>query len=489
MKLSTQILLAVSIVLLLSVTESYFNYRLSLKVERNTQFLSRSEAIIRNSNRIHKAIIEMQSGFRGFLLTSDTAFLEHYYHGIKTVPGLIDEQKNFIKQNKSQSSLLDSIYTMHKAWIMYANELIQAKKQITAESQNLYNKLFENKLKNKVGKKMNDKITSQFYMFDRNEYKIRNTHAIELISSIKRTHAFSLIFITLTILVGATSAIYIIILISKRIKSMVGLAKNISQGEFTIVKDNRNDELTGLSRSLNIMSEKLRRNIHELEKRNTELDKFAYVVSHDLKAPVRGIHNVVKWIEEDLENQLTPELKNYLGIIQARTKRMEDLINGLLDYARISEKTQTSDVDVHKMVNDITHTIVPRNFKVEMKNLPMLHTESIKLEQVFTNLISNAVKYTAQKDGHIIISCQEFPDYYRFSVKDNGIGIDPEYHHKIFEIFQTLREKNELESTGVGLAIVKKIIDEQHGNITLNSTNGNGSEFIFTWNKQKNTAA
>jgi len=366
--------------------------------------------------------------------------------------------------------------------------LIQAKKQAPG-SENWYTKLFENKLKNKVGKKMNDQITLQFSTFDRTEYKIRNTHANELISSIKRTHAFSFIFITLTILVGATSAIYIVTLISKRIKSMVGLAKNISQGEFTVVRDNRNDELTSLSRSLNIMSEKLRRNIRELEKRNTELDKFAYVVSHDLKAPVRGIHNVIKWIEEDLENQLTPELKNYLGIIQTRTRRMEDLINGLLEYARISEKTQTSDVDVHKMVSDITDTIVPRNFKVDIINLPLLHTESIKLEQVFSNLISNAVKYATEENGHIIISCKEFSDHYRFSVKDNGIGIDPEYHHKIFEIFQTLREKNELESTGVGLAIVKKIIDEQHGTISLNSTTGNGSEFIFTWSKQKNTAS
>jgi signal transduction histidine kinase len=485
MKLSTQILLAICLVLLLSVAESYANYLLSLKVERNTQFLSKSEAIIRNSNRIHKAIIEMQSGFRGYLLTNDSAFLEPYYKGLKDAPGLINEQKQFIKQNKSQSSLLDSIHNLHLAWIDYANSLIQAKRKLSAESQSTYTKLFENKLKNKVGKKMNDEITSKFSAFDISEYKIRNIHANELLSSIKRTHTFSFIFLTLTFMVGTISTVYIVLLISKRIKSMVQLAENISKGEFTVVNDNRNDELTGLSRSLNIMSEKLRKNISELEKRNIELDKFAYVVSHDLKAPIRGIHNVIKWIEEDLQNQLTPELKHYFTIIQQRTKRMEDLINGLLDYARISEKTQTSDVDVHKMVRDITESIVPRNFQTEINNLPQLHTEAIKLEQVFTNLISNSVKYTPHQNGHIAISCKEFPGHYQFSVKDNGIGIASEYHQKIFEIFQTLREKNELESTGVGLAIVKKIIDEQHGTITLKSIPGSGTEFIFTWNKQK----
>lgn len=264
---------------------------------------------------------------------------------------------------------------------------------------------------------------------------------------------------------------------------MVHLAEDISKGQFTVVNDTRNDELTGLSRSLNIMSDKLSKNIHSLENRNRELDKFAYVVSHDLKAPVRGIHNVVKWIEEDLGTELSPEMKKYLSIIPQRTKRMEDLINGLLDYARISEKTQASEVDVNELVREIVETIVPRHFKVEIDNLPTLFTEPIKLEQVFTNLISNSIKYTPHLLGQIFVTCEDFPDFYRFSVKDNGIGIDPEYHKKIFEIFQTLREKDEVESTGVGLAIVKKIIDEQQGTIQVNSRPNEGAEFIFTWQK------
>jgi signal transduction histidine kinase len=105
----------------------------------------------------------------------------------------------------------------------------------------------------------------------------------------------------------------------------------------------------------------------------------------------------------------------------------------------------------------------------------------LKIEQVFTNLISNSVKYTSQEDGEIVISCKEVEDYYQFSVKDNGIGIEAEFHERIFEIFQTLREKGEKESTGIGLAIVKKIIEEQKGQIRVNSDLGSGTEFIFTW--------
>ena len=293
----------------------------------------------------------------------------------------------------------------------------------------------------------------------------------------------SLTFFVLTMIIGVLGTIYIVRLISKRIQGMVQLAENISTGNFTLVQDTHKDELTGLSVSLNSMSTSLSKSINALEKRNLELDKFSYVVSHDLKAPVRGIHNVIKWIEEDLGNELSPEMRKYLGLILQRTKRMEDLINGLLEYAKVSKKTVIQKTDTCELVREIAQSIVPRDFKVEIHKLPELYAERLKLEQVFANLLSNAVKYTPDRKGHIVISCKELNEFYEFSIKDDGMGIDPEYHEKIFEIFQTLREKEEKESTGIGLAIVKKIIDEQHGVIKVNSKLGEGAEFTFTWPK------
>jgi light-regulated signal transduction histidine kinase (bacteriophytochrome) len=332
-----------------------------------------------------------------------------------------------------------------------------------------------------VGKNLNDEITAKFQVFDRTEYRLRSVHGSKLISSIERTQTFSFIFLTLTIVIGIGSTGYIVTLISKRIRTMVSLAENISKGEFSRVEDTKNDELTRLSTALNIMSSKLKKTIYEIEKSNQELDKFAYVVSHDLKAPIRGIHNVVNWIEEDMGPELSPQLKEYLRIIPQRTRRMENLINGLLEYARIREKKAPEETDVAKLVRDIVDDIVPRSFRVVVKNLPVIYTERLKLEQVFTNLISNAVKYSRRPDGEIVITGRELPTYYEFSVKDDGIGIDPEYHEKIFEIFQTLREKNEEQSTGIGLAIIKKIIEDQHCSIRVESEPGEGSDFIFTW--------
>ncbi|QSB25306.1 sensor histidine kinase [Flavobacterium sp. CLA17] len=477
MKLSTQILLAFTLIIFLSVADSYTNYMLSKKVQRNSLFLARSEEIIRNSNKTHKTIIEMQSAFRGYLLTDDRTFLHSYYKGIKMVPLLIKEQQQRIGKAGKQWLILDSISVLHTDWLQYSEELVKAR---GAKSES-YKNLFENSLKKHVGKKINDAIAGKFSRFDKIEYKKRRYHTDMLFGSIRYAHSFSLIFLTLTVIVGVLSTLFIMYVTNRRINSMVRLAENISKGNFTIMKDTRNDELTQLATSLNSMSSKLDKNIRELKNRNAELNKFAYVVSHDLKAPVRGIHNVLSWIQEDHDKELSPELRKYLKIIPQKTKRMEALINGLLEYARLNIKAAPEKINTNALVQEITDSIITRNISLEIDDLPDLYTERIKLEQVFANLISNAVKYTPQEGGKIKISCRKFSDFYEFSIRDNGIGIAPEYHQKIFEIFQTLREQNEQESTGVGLAIVKKIIDDQLEEITVKSELGKGSEFIFTW--------
>ena len=482
MKLSIQFLLAFSLVLLLSILDTGSNYLLSLKVERNTLFLNKSQEIIRHSTGLHKSMIDMQSSFRGYLLTNDDQFLDGYQIGLQTVPHSISELKNLTKSNSTQLQLVDTIDKLHHEWLHYAANLINARKNPASnESIGKYNFLFENQLKKQIGKKINDDISKKFTEFDKIEYNMRSLHITNLEASIKKTHAFSLIFFISTIVIGIATALFIVYRLSKRIKTMVLLAENISGGRFTTLKDNHNDELRSLSASLNKMSESLQKNIGELQNRNAELDKFAYAVSHDLKAPIRGIHNVIAWSEEDLGTELSEQMKKNLDIISQRAKRMEDLINGLLDYARLRKKSPSEFVNVHDLVDEIVESIVPRNFTLEGQGLPVIYTERLKLEQVFTNLIGNAVKYTTKENAQIVISCKEFADHYEFSVKDNGIGIDPEYHNRIFEMFQTLREKDEKESTGIGLALIKRILDDQNCTIRVESTPGNGAEFIFTW--------
>ncbi|MES1221094.1 MAG: CHASE3 domain-containing protein, partial [Bacteroidota bacterium] len=338
MKLSTRILIAFAVVLVLSVFDTLSNYVLSLKVEENTRFLGRSQEIIRNSARLHKEIIEMQSAYRGFLISRDSIFTSIYRTNLTNIPILFDQQRQLINNKPEQSNLLDSIKTLYYQWLGYSGFSMTTRPTDEGPEGDTTLNITAASLKNQLGQNINEKILTQFSAFDKVEYGIRSIHAANLADSIHKAHLFSLIFFILTILIGIATTAYVITLISRRINTMVRLAEDISKGNFTAVKDTRNDEMTRLSISLNTMSDSLRRNINELEKRNIELDKYAYVVSHDLKAPLRGIHNVVTWIEEDLSTELSPELKNYLSIISQRSGRMENLINGLLAYARTREK-------------------------------------------------------------------------------------------------------------------------------------------------------
>lgn len=224
-----------------------------------------------------------------------------------------------------------------------------------------------------------------------------------------------------------------------------------------------------------------------LEKRNTELDQFAYIVSHDLKAPLRAIANLSQWLEEDLEAHLTDNTRHQMDLLRSRAHRMEALINGLLHYSRSCRvRTDLEAVDVEALLEEVIDSLAPPpEFAVTvMPGMPTLITERLPLEQVFANLISNGIKHNPRRDGQIVISVMEQTEFYEFAIADNGPGIAPEYHEKVFVMFQTLEARDTVENTGVGLAIVKKIIEDKGGTISLESALSQGATFRFTWPKQ-----
>jgi PAS domain S-box-containing protein len=242
----------------------------------------------------------------------------------------------------------------------------------------------------------------------------------------------------------------------------------------------RADELTRLSKILAQTNE-------ELAEKNEELEQFAYVASHDLKAPLRAIANLSEWIEEDLEGQLPAENQRQMKLLRGRVYRLEALINALLEYYRAGRTTMaTETVNINLLLTEIIDSLdPPATFKIEIQpRMPTLQTKRIPLSQVFSNLISNAIKYHHRSDGQIWISYQDLGEFYEFAVADDGAGIAPEHHERVFTIFQTLQSRDQTESTGIGLAIVKKIIEAEGGEISLESKLGEGATFRFTWLKE-----
>jgi light-regulated signal transduction histidine kinase (bacteriophytochrome) len=220
-----------------------------------------------------------------------------------------------------------------------------------------------------------------------------------------------------------------------------------------------------------------------LEKINKELDQFAYIVSHDLKAPLRAINNLSDWIAEDLESIMQDDSRKNLSLLKGRIHRMEALINGILQYSRAGRmKAESVEIPIYDFVNDIVLNLAPPGhfvMKVQ-ENMPTVKTEKVALEQVFSNFISNAIKYNSNPEPIVTIGFEDKGDMLCFFVQDNGPGISPEFHEKVFAIFQTLQARDSVESTGVGLAIVKKIVEENGGQAWVESAIDLGCKFLFT---------
>jgi PAS domain S-box-containing protein len=237
--------------------------------------------------------------------------------------------------------------------------------------------------------------------------------------------------------------------------------------------------------------ENLNHALIDLEKKNKELDQFAYVVSHDLKAPLRAIHNLAEWIVEDMP-ELPTIVNDNFGLLRGRVQRMENLINGVLDYSRIGRtKVKTELIDVKEMIDEVTETLILKNdFEISISgNFPIIMGAPILLNQVFSNLIGNAIKYNDKPIGKVVCFYESIPGFHQFSIKDNGPGIAEEYHKKVFQVFQTIEARDKKESTGIGLSIVLKIIEESGGSIKIESEERKGTNFIFTLPKVKNKKA
>jgi light-regulated signal transduction histidine kinase (bacteriophytochrome) len=236
--------------------------------------------------------------------------------------------------------------------------------------------------------------------------------------------------------------------------------------------------------------EKIKRNIEELERSNRDLDDYTYVVSHDLKAPLRTIKSFSSFLLEDLGDRLDETEKDYLNRIDAAATNMDRLIEDLLLLSRVGRKfTNVEPVDLNVLLeeirNDQVAVIDEKKAELIVDDLPTIEVQRIWMKQLFANLVNNGLKFNKSPSPKVVVSSVTDDENYLFSVKDNGIGIDSKYHSQIFKIFERLNSTEEYKGTGAGLAISKKIVEYFGGKIWLESEPGVGSVFYFTIPKKK----
>ncbi len=227
--------------------------------------------------------------------------------------------------------------------------------------------------------------------------------------------------------------------------------------------------------------------LKQVRKINRELNDFAHIVSHDLKAPLRGIKMIAQWISDDYADKLDENGKEKLEMLSNQVDRMHNLIEGILKYSRAGHlKNQKELINLDDLMPQIISMVSkPDHIDITIDDkLPAIECERTQITQVFQNLLGNAIKYIDKPHGQIRISCVEEGDKWKFSVADNGQGIEKENYEKIFQIFYTLEPKDEFENTGIGLTLVKKIVETYGGTVWVESKLGQGSTFFFTLLKQ-----
>jgi len=223
--------------------------------------------------------------------------------------------------------------------------------------------------------------------------------------------------------------------------------------------------------------------VWELRRANKELQEFAYITAHDLKTPLRGIGTLADWISTDYADKFDEQGKTQVRLLVEKAKQMSALIDGILQYSRLGHTSpEKRQVDLNTVLSEVIAGIdPPENIEIIIENeLPVLMCEKTQIMQVFQNLLSNAVKYMDKPEGQVKVGCVEQDGFWKFSVADNGPGIDEKYFKKIFKIFQTLSPQDRVDSTGIGLSIVKKIVELNAGIVWVESEPGKGSTFFFT---------
>lgn len=418
--------------------------------------IDRSESTIMTTNNILALITSAETGIHGYLVTQKTDFLEPYDRALIDLEPSLVKLENLQKNTSQQADVLQITRLVRQQMSL----LKQTQEQTSQPPLNSVkvNDLFARSKTNIAAIEVNAKALRTEQWQQLNAYR-------QQLFDVRKTTNVLLWTLAIVSLLSFLAALYLFFLLDRELENR------------QMQLQARAGELASLNHTLVQMND-------TLAERNRDLDDFSHIVSHDLKAPLRAISNLSVWIEEDLADKLTPENRKQMSLLRERVGRMENMIEGLLQYARWGRQTDSLElVDVRQLLAETIDSLEPPpefDFAID-GSMPTIETQRLLLAQVFANLISNAIKHHHRSQGKIVISVRELENFYEFAVSDDGPGIAPEAQTRIFDLFQTLGKQKNRQNTGIGLATVKKIVEERGGKIEVESQLGRGTTFRFLW--------
>ncbi len=445
-KVKTRIIIILSVILLLLVSTMWYSINSIDHLRENLDIQVRTRTIILNLNENLTNLLNAETAERGFVITGTENYLEPYNQSKSEIR---EARKNLFELTRRDTHihpLVDSLDKYIELKLDYIERIIYLKR-------NGKEKEITELLTRGEGKYFMDKVREFNDALQKSTDLLFSERKNITYSSLEESRKIFIREGILVILITIFLAITIISELNRRIRSEL----------------------------------KLQINNLELERKNNEIEQFAYISAHDLQEPLRSISNFTTLLEERLETVPDPKVKKYINTIKGASSRMSNLIADLLDYSRLGKDIQKVKIDCNQLVNevimDLGAIIRETGTKIEIERLPIVIGQH-SLKSLFQNLILNSIKF-AKKDEkpYIRISSSQNRNEFVFMVQDNGIGIDPAYFDRIFTIFQRLHSRNEYPGTGIGLAQCKKIVELHGGKIWVESEPEAGSTFYFSISK------
>ena len=478
------VFIVASAILLIFISTLFWN---AVHISNMSTAVQKNESIENELHELEEDLLNAETGQRGYLLSHDRQYLQPYLASFDLIPNRIKRLKNLITDTEPLNNL------------NHMTPVITAKMDELALTVALANKGQWDAALAVVragqGKQLMDKFRRINASIINFEQRQRAERRIRFMATLQG--------ITLSVVIGSILSLVLLFVFSRQMaKRLKQPINNLLEGIQTLSDGQPNyrisvssmDEIGRITAAFNDMAENVEAtqrqrdaSMAELKHANAELDSFAYVASHDLKAPLRGIRNLAEWVEEDVRATATEETRDNLRLLSTRVNRLDSLLESLLAYSRIGRKNDAAElVNTGKLVREIGDYLAKPDFIITCPDeMPIFFTAKAPLELVLRNLINNAIKHHDLANGRIRITAIDRGERVEFRVSDDGPGIPPEFHGRIFEMFQTLKPRDAVEGSGMGLAIVLKTVEFFGGQMRVeSSTSTRGTTFVFTWLKQ-----